>query len=36
MDINIQEQKVVVKGTVKPEDILDTVSKSGKKAELWL
>ncbi|XP_078433781.1 copper transport protein ATX1-like [Wolffia australiana] len=34
-DINLDEQKVIVKGSVKSEEVLKTVSKSGKNTELW-
>ncbi|KAK9691504.1 hypothetical protein RND81_09G201100 [Saponaria officinalis] len=34
-DINMEEQKVTVKGDVQPETVLQTVSKTGKKTELW-
>ncbi|MQM12134.1 hypothetical protein Taro_045049 [Colocasia esculenta] len=34
-DINLEEQKVTVKGTAAPEAVLETVSKTGKKAEFW-
>lgn len=34
-DINLKEQKVTVKGNVKPEDVFQTVSKSGKKTSYW-
>ncbi|KAL9247875.1 hypothetical protein vseg_021257 [Gypsophila vaccaria] len=34
-DINMEEQKVTVKGNVQPETVLQTVSKTGKKTELW-
>lgn len=35
VDIDLKEQKVVVKGNVSQDDILQTVSKTGKKTELW-
>ena len=35
VDIDLKEQKVVVKGNVQPEDIFQTVSKTGKKTEFW-
>ena len=35
VDIDLAQQKVVVKGDVSQEDILQTVSKTGKKTELW-
>ena len=35
MDIDLKEQKVVVKGNVTQDDILQTVSKTGKRTELW-
>ena len=34
-DIHLKEQKVTVKGNVKPEDVFQTVSKSGKKTSYW-
>ncbi|NP_001295682.1 copper transport protein CCH-like [Jatropha curcas] len=34
-DIDLQEQKVTVKGNVQPEAVLQTVSKTGKKTEFW-
>ncbi|KAG8070887.1 hypothetical protein GUJ93_ZPchr0006g41131 [Zizania palustris] len=34
-DINMEEQKVTVKGNVKPEDVFQTVSKTGKKTSFW-
>ncbi|XP_057426614.1 copper transport protein ATX1-like [Lotus japonicus] len=34
-NIDLKEQKVTVKGNVKPEDVLETVSKSGKKTAFW-
>ena len=33
-NVSLEEQKVVVKGNVKPEDVLEKISKTGKKAEL--
>ncbi|KAJ1383415.1 Heavy metal-associated domain, HMA [Sesbania bispinosa] len=35
-DIDLKEQKVTVKGNVKPEEVLQTVSKSGKKTAFWV
>ncbi len=35
VDIDLASQKVLVKGDVSQEDILQTVSKTGKKTELW-
>ena len=35
VDIDLGQQKVLVKGAVSQEDILQTVSKTGKKTELW-
>ena len=35
VDIDLAQQKVLVKGDVSQEDILQTVSKTGKKTELW-
>ncbi|XP_043813982.1 copper transport protein ATX1 isoform X1 [Manihot esculenta] len=34
-DINLEEQKVTVKGNVQPEAVLQTVSKTGKKTSFW-
>ena len=34
-DINMEEQKVTVKGNVQPEAVLQTVSKTGKKTAFW-
>jgi len=34
-DIDLKEQKVTVKGNVKPEDVFQTVSKPGKKTSYW-
>ncbi|KAK0591934.1 hypothetical protein LWI29_010511 [Acer saccharum] len=34
-DINIDEQKVTVKGNVQPDAVLQTVSKTGKKTAFW-
>lgn len=31
----MKEQKVTVKGNVQPEDVLQTVSKTGKKTAFW-
>lgn len=33
-DVSLEQQRVVVKGNVTPEAVLQTVSKTGKKAEL--
>ena len=35
VDIDLAQQKVVVKGDISQDDILQTVSKTGKKTELW-
>ena len=35
MDIDLKQQKVVVNGSCSQDDILQTVSKTGKKTELW-
>ncbi|CAL5226946.1 g9830 [Coccomyxa viridis] len=35
VDIDLAQQKVLVTGDVSQEDILQTVSKTGKKTELW-
>ncbi|XP_074587117.1 copper transport protein ATX1-like [Curcuma longa] len=34
-DVDLKEQKVTVKGDVKPEAVLQTVSKTGKKTSFW-
>ncbi|TKY51681.1 Copper transport protein ATX1 [Spatholobus suberectus] len=34
-DIDLKEQKVVVKGNVQPDTVLQTVSKTGKKTTFW-
>jgi copper chaperone len=34
-DIDMKEQKVTVKGNVKPEEVFQTVSKTGKKTAFW-
>ncbi|KAL9268488.1 Copper transport protein CCH-like protein [Drosera capensis] len=34
-DINLEEQKVTVKGNVEPDAVLQTVSKTGKKTTFW-
>ncbi|XP_004489514.1 heavy metal-associated isoprenylated plant protein 30-like [Cicer arietinum] len=34
--IDLKEQKVTVKGNVKPQEVYETVSKSGKKTEFWV
>ncbi|KAF0895956.1 hypothetical protein E2562_018029 [Oryza meyeriana var. granulata] len=34
-DIDLEQQKVTVKGNVKPEDVFQTVSKTGKKTSFW-
>ncbi|MED6205069.1 Cytosolic copper metallochaperone [Stylosanthes scabra] len=34
-DVDLKEQKVVVKGNVEPEKVLQTVSKTGKKTTFW-
>ncbi|KAG2485634.1 hypothetical protein HYH03_015694 [Edaphochlamys debaryana] len=33
-DVSLEEQKVVVKGNVSAQDVLEKVSKTGKKTEL--
>ncbi|CAL5191118.1 unnamed protein product [Lathyrus oleraceus] len=35
-EIDMKEQKVTVKGNVKPQDVFETVSKTGKKTEFWV
>ncbi|KAG6513901.1 hypothetical protein ZIOFF_024238 [Zingiber officinale] len=34
-DVDLQEQKVTVKGNVTPEAVFQTVSRSGKKTSFW-
>lgn len=34
-DINLEQQKVTVKGNVLPDAVLQTVAKTGKKTEFW-
>lgn len=34
-DVNLEEKKVTVKGSVTPEAVLEKVSKTGKKTEFW-
>lgn len=34
-DIDLTAQKVTVKGNVKPDDVLATVSKTGKATAFW-
>ena len=34
-DIDLTAQKVTVKGNVKPDDVLATVSKTGKATSFW-
>ncbi|KAG9139717.1 hypothetical protein Leryth_016661 [Lithospermum erythrorhizon] len=34
-DIDLKEQKVTINGNVKPEAVLQTVSKTGKKTTFW-
>ncbi|KAF6138904.1 hypothetical protein GIB67_025633 [Kingdonia uniflora] len=34
-DIDMKEQKVTVKGNVKPDAVLQTISKTGKKTSFW-
>jgi copper chaperone len=33
-DVSLEQQRVVVRGNVTPQAVLETVSKTGKKAEL--
>lgn len=35
VDINLEQQKVTVKGNVTPEAVVQQVSKTGKPTELW-
>ncbi|KAK8676167.1 hypothetical protein V6N13_034221 [Hibiscus sabdariffa] len=34
-DIDLEQQKVTVKGNVQPDAVLQTVSKTGKKTAFW-
>ncbi|XP_073004456.1 copper transport protein ATX1-like [Typha latifolia] len=34
-DVDLKEQKVTVNGNVKPDAVLQTVSKTGKKTSFW-
>jgi copper chaperone len=34
-DVNLKEQKVVVKGKVEAQQVLERVAKTGKKTQLW-
>ncbi|KAL4557417.1 hypothetical protein LXL04_035594 [Taraxacum kok-saghyz] len=34
-DIDLDQQKVTVKGNIQPDAVLQTVSKTGKKTEFW-
>lgn len=34
-DVDLEQQKVTVKGNVQPDAVLQTVSKTGKKTEFW-
>ncbi len=33
--VDLETQKVVVKGNVEPQQVLETVAKTGKKTEFW-
>lgn len=35
VDIDLPSQKVVVKGSVDPDTVVQTVAKTGKATELW-
>ncbi|ESW17538.1 hypothetical protein PHAVU_007G247500 [Phaseolus vulgaris] len=35
-DIDLKEQKVTVKGNLQPDEVLQAVSKSGKKTAFWV
>ncbi|KAK7279023.1 hypothetical protein RJT34_24066 [Clitoria ternatea] len=35
-DIDLKEQKVTVKGNIQPEEVLQAVSKTGKKTAFWV
>ena len=35
VDIDLKEQRVVVKGDVDPQKVLETVSKTGKATQFW-
>ncbi|XP_057852164.1 copper transport protein ATX1 isoform X2 [Cryptomeria japonica] len=34
-DVNLQDQKVTVKGNIKPEIVLQTVRNAGKETSFW-
>eukprot|EP00200_Dunaliella_tertiolecta_P001853 CAMPEP_0202349056 /NCGR_PEP_ID=MMETSP1126-20121109/6708_1 /ASSEMBLY_ACC=CAM_ASM_000457 /TAXON_ID=3047 /ORGANISM="Dunaliella tertiolecta, Strain CCMP1320" /LENGTH=67 /DNA_ID=CAMNT_0048940805 /DNA_START=34 /DNA_END=237 /DNA_ORIENTATION=+ len=34
-DVNLEEKKVVVRGSATPEAVLEKVAKTGKKTEFW-
>ncbi|XP_051120009.1 copper transport protein ATX1-like [Andrographis paniculata] len=34
-DVDLEKQKVTVKGNVQPEAVLQTVSKTGKETSIW-
>ncbi|KAI4384079.1 hypothetical protein MLD38_009846 [Melastoma candidum] len=34
-DVNLEEQKVTVKGNVQPDAVLQTVAKTGKATSFW-
>lgn len=34
-DINLEEQKVTIKGNVKPDVVLDRIAKTGKATSFW-
>ncbi|KAE8709203.1 Copper transport protein ATX1 [Hibiscus syriacus] len=34
-DIDLEQQKVTVKGNIQPDTVLQTVSKTGKKTTFW-
>jgi copper chaperone len=34
-DIDLQEQKVTITGNVKPDEVLDRISKTGKATSFW-
>jgi len=33
--VDLETQKVVVKGNVEPQEVFDAVAKTGKKTEFW-
>ncbi|XP_027365742.1 copper transport protein CCH-like [Abrus precatorius] len=35
-DIDVKEQKVTIRGNIQPEEVLQAVSKTGKKTSFWV